>query len=136
MKNEQLENMVVKKCSTSFFSGILSKLQKMIRGRFRIRISSSWFSNDFIVLRYSTNGIFWKSVKEYEYDSYYEWCYMVSLTRRFQESEYLLEKFNTLEKIKQYESKQREKVKNENAKISDKNRKNKENRKNIYKKYG
>lgn len=105
-------------------------------GRFRIKISSSWFSDDLIVLRYSTNGIFWKNIKEYDYDILDKWCYMSTKTSSFGNAKYLLEKFNTLEKIKQYEAEQRDKVNKHNDEISDKNRKHKENRKNIYKQYG
>jgi hypothetical protein len=104
--------------------------------RFRIKIRSTWFSEDYIVLRYSTNGIFWKSIKEYEYDSLDEWCYMVTKESHFSNAKHLLQKFNTLEKIKQYEAEQRDKVRKHNKEISEKNRKHKENRNNVYKQYG
>lgn len=105
-------------------------------GRFRIKIRSSWFSEDWIVLRYSTNGIFWKSVKEYDYDILDKWCYMSTKISGFGNAKYLLEKFNTLKKVKQYEAKQRDKVNKHNAEISERNKKHKENLKNIYKQYG
>ena len=105
-------------------------------GRFRIKIRSTWFSEDYIVLRYSTNGIFWKSIKEYEYDLLDKWCYMVTKKSHFSNAKHLLQKFNTLEKIKQYEAEQRDKVRKHNKEISEKHRKHKENRNNVYKQYG
>jgi len=104
-------------------------------GRFRIKISSSWFSDDYIVLRYSTNGLFWKSIKEYDYDVLDKWCYMSTKTSHFTNAKHLLEKFNTIDKVKQYEAEQRDRVRKHNAEISEKNRKHKENRRNIYKQY-
>lgn len=108
----------------------------IIMGKFRIKIRSSWFSKDYIVLRYSTNGIFWKSVKEYKYDLLDNWCYMTTMVSSFKNAKYLIEKFNTLEKVKQYEAEQRDKVLKHNKEISDRNRKHEENRNNVYKKYG
>lgn len=105
-------------------------------GRFRIKISSSWFSSDYIVLRYSTNGIFWKSVKEYEYDILDRRCYIVTKISHFSNAKHLLQKFNTLEKVKQYEAEQRSKVRKHNKEISERNRKHEENRKMVYEQYG
>jgi len=104
--------------------------------RFRIKIRPSWFSEDYIVLRYTTNGIFWKSVKEYEYDSLDKWCYMVTKISHFSNAGHLFQKFNTLEKIKQYEAEQKDKVRKHNKDISEKNKRNDENRNKVYKQYG
>lgn len=105
-------------------------------GKFRIKIKSAGFSKDYIVLRYSTNGIFWKSVKEYEYDLLDNWYYMTTKIRHFSNAEHLLKKFSTLEKIKQFEAEQKDIVRKLNAEISERNRKDKENRKSIYRRYG
>lgn len=105
-------------------------------GRFRIKISSSCFSEDYIVLRYSTNGIFWKSVKCCKEEILENWYYMVTMTSHFTDAKHLLQKFNTLEKIKQYEADEVAKLKRYNADIRERRRKHKENRKNIYKQYG
>lgn len=104
-------------------------------GKFRIKIKPTWFSKDFIVLRYSTNGIFWKSVKTYEYDTLSNKCYMVSKVSSFKNTEYLLKEFNTLEKVKKYESEQRDKVRKHNKEIKEKNRIHRKKRSQIYKKY-
>lgn len=104
--------------------------------RFRIKISSSWFSEDFIVLRYSTNGIFWKSIKCCEEGILENWYYMVTMTSHFSNAEHLLKKFNTLEKVKQYEADEIAKLKKYNADIRERRSKHKENRNNVYKKYG
>lgn len=105
-------------------------------GQFRIKISNSWFSSDYIVLRYSTNGIFWKNIKEYKYDLLDEWCYMVTKRSHFRNAKHLIQEFSTLEKIKQYEAKQRDRVRNHNEEISERDRKYRENRRNVYKQYG
>ena len=104
-------------------------------GKFKIKIASSWFSEDFIVLKYSTNGIFWKSVKSYDYDILDEWCYMLTKTTHFSNAETELSKFKTLEDVKRYEEAEREKVIKHNSEISEKNKRHKEKRNNIYKQY-
>ena len=105
-------------------------------GRFRIKISNSWFSDDFIVLRYSTNGIFWKSVKCCKHEILENWYYMETQTSHFSNAKHLLEKFNTLEKVKQYEANELASLKKFNAEITERRRRHKENLKNIYKQYG
>ena len=105
-------------------------------GRFRIKISKSWFSDDWMLLRYSTNGIFWRSVEELGYNRTEERCYMRVKTSRVENAKDLLEKFNTLEKINQYEAEQRNQVNEENAEISERKRRHRETRENIYNRYG
>lgn len=103
--------------------------------KFRIKISASWFSEDFIVLKYSTNGIFWKSIKCYEYDILDKWCYMSIKTSHFSNAKELISKFKTIEDVKRYEEEEREKVNKHNQEISNKNKKHKEERDDVYNKY-
>ena len=81
-------------------------------------------------------GIFWKSIKEWEYDVERKRCYMKTKISSIKNAKYYLKRFDTLEKIKQYESEQKNKVRKHNAEIADRNRKHKEYRKNTYKQYG
>ena len=101
-------------------------------GKFRIKISSSWFSKDFIVLRYSTNGIFWKSIKCYHYDISEKWCYMSTKTSHFSDAKYLLSKFKTIQDVKRYENQERQRVIRHNAEISEINKNNKDKRDKVY----
>jgi len=71
-------------------------------GKFRIKISSSWFSEDYIVFKYTTNGIFWKTIKCYVYDVLDKWCYMSTKSCHFKNVKETLSKFKTLEDIKIY----------------------------------
>lgn len=104
-------------------------------GKFRIKISSSWFSEDYIVLKYSTNGIFWKKVREYEYDIMDEWCYMSTKTSHFSNAKELLSKFKTIEDVKRYEEEERRKVIKHNAEISERNKRHKEELNNVYRQF-
>jgi hypothetical protein len=104
-------------------------------GKFRIKISSSWFSKDFIVFKYSTNGIFWKSIKCYDYDIINEWCYMSIKTSPFSYAKEFISKFKTIEDVRKYEEKERQQVIKHNQEISDRNKKHIEERNNIYKQY-
>lgn len=75
-------------------------------GRFRTKIRKSWFSDDFIVLKYSTNGIFWKSVKTCEQDILDRYWYIEERTAKLHDAESLIKEFNTLKKVKEYEANQ------------------------------
>ena len=104
-------------------------------GKFRIKISPWWASADYIVLKYSTNGIFWKSVKCYNYDIVDKWCYMSTKISPFNMAETLLSKFKTIDDVKIYEEKERQKVIKHNSEISERNRKHKEKRDNVYRQF-
>lgn len=104
-------------------------------GKFRIKISPSWFSKDYIVLKYSTNGIFWKRIKCYYYDIVDNWCYMSTKTSDFNNAKELLSKFKTIDDVKRYEEVERQRVLNDNTEISESNRKHKEKRNNIYRQF-
>ena len=105
-------------------------------GRFRTKIKASWFSDDFIVLRYSTNGIFWRTVKEYKYDSYEKRYSITDKTVVTSSVKFFLNSFDSLEKIKQHHKEQIEIVNKGNANIAAENRKHKSYLKDFYKKYG
>jgi len=105
-------------------------------GKFRIKISSSWFSDDFIILKYSTNGLFWKKIYQYEYDSLDNWCYMVIKTEHYKNAEYLLSKFKSIDDIIKYEEEERKKGVEHNNQISKRNKKLKEDKQKIYQKFG
>ena len=104
-------------------------------GRFRIKIQSSWYSKDRIVLRYSTNGVLWKTIKQCEYEMFEEIYVMTNKTTHFSQAECLLQKFNTIEKVKKYDAIEKQATIKFNLEISNKNKKNKEDRIEIYKKY-
>lgn len=104
-------------------------------GKFRIKISESWFSKDYIVLKYSTNGIFWKTIQEYEYDVLDEWCYMVTKTASFKNAEYLLSKFKTLDDVIKYENEEKQRVDKQNKAISERNERHIKERNDIYAKF-
>ena len=104
-------------------------------GKFRIKISSSWFSEDYIVLKYSTNGIFWKSIKCYYYDMLDKWCYMSTKTSHFSNAKDLLSKFKTIYDVKRYEEEERQRVIKHNAEISEENKRHKEERNNVYRQF-
>ncbi len=105
-------------------------------GRYRIKISSAWYSEDYIILRYSTNGIFWKSVKYCKEEILEGWYYMETKVNHFNDAKDLLQEFNSLEKVKQYEANERAKLKKYNAETTERRRLHKEKRKNIYTQYG
>ena len=104
-------------------------------GNFRIKISSSSFSEDYIVLRYSTNGIFWKNIKCYDYDVLDKWCYMSTKITHFSNAKYELSKFKTLEDVKRYEEDERQRVIKHNSQISERNKRHKEERNNVYRQF-
>jgi hypothetical protein len=103
--------------------------------KFRIKISSSYYSEDYVVFKYSTNGIFWKSIKSYHYNSLDNWCYMSTKTSHFSSVKDFLSKFKTIEDVNKYEEEERQKVIKHNQEISYRNKKHKEERDNIYNKY-
>jgi hypothetical protein len=102
-------------------------------GKFRIKIKSSWFSEDYVELRYSTNGIFWQSVKCYEETC--EACYMSTMTVHFRNAKELLSRFNSIEDVKRFEEDDRARVMKRNSEIEKSNRMHKEERANVYKQF-
>ena len=103
--------------------------------KFKIKIFSSWFSSDYIMLRYTTNGIFWKTIKCYKHDILNNWCYMSTLITHFSNAERLISKFKTVEDIKKYESIQVQSVFNRNRQILEQNRINSKEKNDIYRKF-
>lgn len=85
-------------------------------GRFRVKISTTWYSNEYIYLKYSTNGIFWKTIKCYKYDPL-DGVYMGRLESHISNAESLITKFNTLEKVLSFQDKEKERVSQHRDKI-------------------
>lgn len=102
--------------------------------KFRIKISPWYASDDFFTVKYSTNGIFWKTLKQYKYDVLDEWCYMVSAIFNYTDAEYIMSKFKNMEDIIKYEETERKRVIDHNKEIKDKRKRVKETKKLIYKK--
>lgn len=75
---------------------------------FKLKIVSSWFSEEYVVFKYTTNGIFWKKIyccqppflDLLEYN--YTWE-PLSFPLGSGNFEYEKEMFSTIEKIKEYE---------------------------------
>jgi len=105
-------------------------------GKFRIKISSSWYSKDYIILKYSINGFFWKAVKKAEYDILDNWYYMVNLSSHFSNAENLLNKFNSLDKIKKHKEEANGIITQLNRGITEMNERHNKNRRNAYKQFG
>lgn len=104
-------------------------------GRFRIKISSWWASNDWVQFWYSTNGIIWRRVHTLEYDILDEWYYMVPLTVSYRDAEYYIKKFSTIEAIREYEREDRARCNKENQRIKDWNDRKDAERKSVYKRF-
>lgn len=104
-------------------------------GKFRIKVSPSWFSEDYIVVKYSKNCIFWKSVKGYDYNILDKWCYLSTKTIHFSKAKDFISKFRNMEDVKKYEEEEIKRVIKHNAEISEKNKKHKEELNNFYKQF-
>lgn len=103
--------------------------------KFRIKVSPWWASDDYIILKYSTNGIFWKTLKNYEYDVLDKWCYMTTKVSHYTNAEYLINKFKSLEDIIKYEEEEEGKVITHNNEINARNKIKKQEKQKVYKKY-
>ncbi len=108
---------------------------KLIKRKFKIKISSTSFSQDYCIIKYTTNGIFWKSIKHYEYDVLDKWCYMTTEIIHFSNAKDFLSKFKTIEDVKKYEEKELLRVIGQNKEISERNKKHNAERNNVYKLY-
>jgi hypothetical protein len=104
-------------------------------GYFKIKISSLWYSEDYIKFKYTTNGIFWKNVKCCVYSPLDECYFMSNKTCHFRYAKNFLSKFKTLDDVKRYEDVEKEQVIKHNNNISENNKRYKEERNNVFKKY-
>jgi hypothetical protein len=102
---------------------------------FKIKICRSWFSDKFAVIRYSTNGIFWHTIKEYDYDYVEERPYFSNMLIYISDVPNVISRFKSLADIKNFEDEELKRVINHRKEISARNKKEKEQIKNIYKKY-
>lgn len=104
-------------------------------GKFRIKIQPSWFSDDYAVLRYSTNGIFWKNIKDCKCSVNDDLYYMSPKTIYYSSAPCVLSQFKTIEDVEKYERERRERMIRENTKILERKKRHIEERNNIYKKF-
>jgi hypothetical protein len=104
--------------------------------KFKVKISPTYYSDDYFVLKYTTNGIFWRTLRHYEFDIMVERAYMVKKSWHYTDAKYVISEFKTLDDIKKYEEKELKQVKIENEARDKKNKENKINKRKIYKKYG
>jgi len=88
-------------------------------GKFRIKISTYGFSDDFVKFRYTTNCVFWKNVKGYKYDILENHCHMTTKIIHFRDAENFLSKFKAIEDVIEYEKKEKQRVIEHNKEISD-----------------
>lgn len=104
-------------------------------GRFRIKIRGCWFSKDFTEVRYSTNGLFWKGVKECKYDTINQSYRMETKIIHFSDVEEFMNQIDTIEKVNKYESEQRDNVIKYNKKIIEEEINNEKKRRYVYKQH-
>jgi len=105
-------------------------------GRFRIKITPWWASNDWVQFKYSTNGIIWRKIHTLEYDYIVQWYFMVPLKISFQNAEQYINKFSSIEAIREYERIEREKCDYQNNIIEQGNKMKAAERKSIYNRFG
>jgi len=103
--------------------------------KFRLKIVSTWYSNKFVYLKYSTNRWRWKKLYNYEYDVLDKWCYFTPVAISINNVEGFIKKFKTIEDIRKYEEIELKKVNRRNKALSEQKKKEKEKSKMIYKKY-
>lgn len=108
---------------------------KIKMGKFRIKISPTWWSDEYVKIKYSTNGVFWKKLYGYDYDILDNWCYVHPVIIRYDRAETFLSKFKTIDDIIKFEAEQKEKVIKHNNEITEKNKKELEERKKVYKQF-
>jgi len=105
-------------------------------GKFRIKVSSWWANPDYMNLIYSTNGIIWHSIKKCEYDSFGDYYFMDSLHKHYNSCSTYIKKFTNINDVREFHKKESEKVKRLNDEIKRRDKRKKEERKAVYKKFG
>ncbi len=104
-------------------------------GKFRAKISPSWFSDTWISLRYSTNGIFWKSLRACERGFGSDWYFMETESFHYSNAGEILKRFDSIEKIKEFEAMEQAEVDRHNDAETKKRKEDKAAKKVIYDKY-
>lgn len=105
-------------------------------GKFRIKIASSWFSDEFVIYKYSENGIIWHKILTSEFDILDKRWYMKTLTTSYRSSESIINKFKTLDDVHKYEEENIDRVIVNNEKIDKRNKAKIADMNAIYKKFG
>jgi hypothetical protein len=104
-------------------------------GKFRIKITAWWASNEYVQFKYSTNGIIWRKIYKCEYEILDEWYYMQPLTTHYSNSESTIAKFKTIDDIRKYEQEEKQKLIKYNADIDARNKRKEAERKAVYKRF-
>jgi len=102
-------------------------------GKFKIKITQWWASENYVHIIYSTNGIFWHKIKNCEYDFSDEIYYMTPICISFDKCESLLQSFNCLDDIKKYEQEEKDRMIYCNNQIYKKRKQKQDELKSIYK---
>ncbi len=105
-------------------------------GKFRIKITPWWASDDWAQFKYSTNGLFWKRIYSSEYNILDERYYMTPLTTHYSSSESTMLQFNSIEDVRKYETEQSAIVNRENARIREYERQEEVKKNAFYKRFG
>lgn len=103
--------------------------------KYRIKIAPTWFSDDYIVLKYSTNGIFWRRIKAYHYESLDNWCYLTTKIIQISDAEFYINKFKTIQDVINFEKEESKKVENHNNEVLKRNNIHKKYRDEVYKRF-
>ncbi len=93
-------------------------------------------SKEWVNFKYSTNGVFWKKVYTAEYDILDNYYYIRSLLTPIKNADEYINKFKSVEDIKQYEKEQYEYAYAKNKQIDEYNNQKANKIKEIYKRLG
>lgn len=104
-------------------------------GKFRIKVIAWWASDDYVQLKYSTNGIIWRKIRHSERDILDNWYYMKPLKISYKDAERTVAKFQSLDDIRKYEQIEKDKVTQYNAEIDANNKRIKAEKKEVYKRF-
>ena len=102
---------------------------------FKTKISQSNLDNNHVVIKYTTNGLFWKAVRNCSYDPIKEKCVMETTTVHFRDAEKALSAFKTIEDINRYEQIEKQRADNINLQKKEADLKQKADKKAIYKRF-
>lgn len=115
---------------------IQRQLQSEIMSNFKTKICSWWVSDDYVILKYKVNFFFWKTLKRCEKDLLDGNYYIVDYVTHFTNSEFVINKFKSLQDIKNYEAEQLRFLIENNKEVKRKRNEIKNMKNEIFKKYG
>lgn len=104
-------------------------------GKFRIKVVSWWASDDYVQLKYSTNGIIWRKVNSCTREILNNRYYMRPLTISYKDAERTVAKFQSIDDIRKYEQDEKDKLMKYNAEIDAHNKRKKAEKEAVYKKF-